>query len=74
MRGADLAKTKSRIGFIGCGAMARALAGGLIEAGVAPDRIRASDPMAAARSEDMAIATGEVTISASVSMTFDLIP
>lgn len=30
--------------------------------------------MAAARSEDMAIATGEVTISASVSMTFDLIP
>lgn len=30
--------------------------------------------MAAARSEDMAIATGEVAISASVSMTFDLIP
>ena len=30
--------------------------------------------MAAARSEDMAIATGEVAVSASVSMTFDLIP
>lgn len=30
--------------------------------------------MAAARSEDMAIATGEVAINASVSMTFDLIP
>jgi uncharacterized protein YggE len=30
--------------------------------------------MAAARSEDMAIATGEVSVSAVVSMTFDLIP
>jgi len=40
---------QSRIGFIGCGAMARALAGGLIEAGVAADRIHAADPFPAAR-------------------------
>ena len=33
-----------RIGFIGGGAMARALAGGLVNAGVATDRLRASDP------------------------------
>lgn len=38
-----------RIGFIGCGAMARALAGGLLDAGVAAERIRASDPVAEAR-------------------------
>lgn len=42
---------KSKIGFIGCGAMARALAGGLIEAGVAPSQISASDPFAAARNQ-----------------------
>jgi pyrroline-5-carboxylate reductase len=39
----------SRIGFIGCGAMARALAGGLVEAGIGPERLRASDPEPAAR-------------------------
>jgi pyrroline-5-carboxylate reductase len=33
-----------RIGFIGCGAMARALAGGLLAAGVPVDHLRASDP------------------------------
>ncbi|MFO0687723.1 MAG: pyrroline-5-carboxylate reductase [Myxococcota bacterium] len=47
-----MAKTsfeQSRIGFIGCGAMAKALAGGLVEAGLAGDRIRASDPVPAAR-------------------------
>jgi len=38
-----------RIGFMGCGAMARALAGGLAAAGVARDRICASDPDANAR-------------------------
>lgn len=32
-----------RIGFIGCGAMARALAGGLLAAGVPADRMRGSD-------------------------------
>jgi pyrroline-5-carboxylate reductase len=48
MAGADLGHNK--IGFIGCGAMARALAGGLVEAGLAPDRILASDPIASARS------------------------
>ncbi len=48
MAGADLGHNK--IGFIGCGAMARALAGGLVEAGIAPDRILASDPLSAARS------------------------
>ena len=42
---------KSKIGFIGCGAMARALAGGLIESGVAPSQIIASDPFATARSQ-----------------------
>ncbi len=40
-----------RIGFIGCGAMARALAGGLVEAGVTPSHIVASDPFPAARSQ-----------------------
>lgn len=39
----------SRIGFIGCGAMARALAGGLVEAGVPPSRLIASDPFPSAR-------------------------
>jgi pyrroline-5-carboxylate reductase len=38
-----------RIGFIGCGAMARALAGGLIAAGIPSDRIRAADPIAEQR-------------------------
>ena len=33
-----------RVGFVGGGAMAEALAGGLIAAGLAPKRIRASDP------------------------------
>jgi pyrroline-5-carboxylate reductase len=42
---------QSRIGFIGCGAMARALAGGLIDAGVAASQIVASDPFAAARNQ-----------------------
>jgi len=49
MAGADLGHNK--IGFIGCGAMARALAGGLVEAGLAPDRILASDPISSARSD-----------------------
>lgn len=48
---------KSRIGFIGCGAMAKALAGGLVEAGLPAARIRASDPVAAAR-ESFAAAIG----------------
>jgi len=38
-----------RVGFIGCGAMARALAGGLVSAGVSADRICGSDPDAAQR-------------------------
>jgi len=33
-----------RIGFIGCGAMARALAGGLLAAGVDADKLLAADP------------------------------
>lgn len=47
-----MAKTsfeQNRIGFIGCGAMAKALAGGLVEAGIAGSNIRASDPIPAAR-------------------------
>ncbi len=41
----------ARIGFIGCGAMARALAGGLLAAGVAPDRMLGSDPASEQRSQ-----------------------
>jgi pyrroline-5-carboxylate reductase len=48
MAGVDLGQ--NRIGFLGCGAMARALAGGLVESGVAPERILAADPFADARS------------------------
>lgn len=40
-----------KIGFIGCGAMARALAGGLVEAGVAPTRVLAADPFEQARAD-----------------------
>jgi pyrroline-5-carboxylate reductase len=40
---------EQRIGFIGCGAMAEALAGGLIAAGLPPERISGSDPMLAQR-------------------------
>jgi pyrroline-5-carboxylate reductase len=40
-----------RIGFIGCGAMARALAGGLLESGVNPSEILASDPFPSARAQ-----------------------
>lgn len=39
----------TRIGFVGGGAMAEALLGGLLAAGVAPDRLRAADPEAARR-------------------------
>ena len=38
-----------RIGFIGCGAMARALAGGLVAAGVDTARLSGADPVAAQR-------------------------
>jgi pyrroline-5-carboxylate reductase len=38
-----------RVGFIGSGAMASALAGGLIAAGVGRERIAASDPDAGCR-------------------------
>ncbi len=40
-----------RIGFIGCGAMARALAGGLIEAGVPASQILGADPFSSARDQ-----------------------
>jgi pyrroline-5-carboxylate reductase len=50
----------SRIGFIGCGSMAKALAGGLVEAGLPAAQIRASDPVAAAR-ESFAAAIGTKT-------------
>jgi len=38
-----------RIGFLGAGAMGEALAGGLVAAGVAPERLRAADPDASQR-------------------------
>jgi pyrroline-5-carboxylate reductase len=46
-----------RIGFIGCGAMACALAGGLREAGLAADALLGADPFEAARTR-FAAATG----------------
>lgn len=52
-----------RIGFIGCGAMARALGGGLVEAGVVRDRLIASDPFPAAR-EAFEASTGARTVEA----------
>jgi len=58
---------KSKIGFIGCGAMARALAGGLVEAGVAASQIFAADPFAAARLQfDEAIGTKALEDNAEV--------
>ncbi len=58
---------KSRIGFIGCGAMARALAGGLIESGVDASQIAASDPFAAARAQfEQAIGAKAVEANADV--------
>jgi pyrroline-5-carboxylate reductase len=59
---ANEALQKSRIGFIGCGAMARALAGGLVEAGVDAARIVASDPVRSAR-ETFAETTGARAIA-----------
>jgi len=40
---------RRRIGFIGCGAMAQALAGGLLAAGLEPDRLLGADPLPAQR-------------------------
>ncbi len=40
-----------RVGFIGCGAMAQALAGGLIAAGLEPGRLMGADPVAAQRDQ-----------------------
>ena len=48
---ADSPLAGRQISFIGCGAMARALAGGLVESGVPTSQIRASDPFAAARQQ-----------------------
>lgn len=49
-----------RIGFVGCGAMARALCGGLVAAGVPTDHLRGSDVDAGQRSafeSELAVAT-----------------
>jgi pyrroline-5-carboxylate reductase len=40
-----------RIGFIGCGAMAQALAGGLVAAGVEPGSLLGADPVAGQREQ-----------------------
>lgn len=50
-----------RIGFIGCGAMAQALAAGLVRSGVDPEKIAGSDPMPAQR-QAFAKATGAETL------------
>jgi pyrroline-5-carboxylate reductase len=52
--------TGKRIGFIGGGAMAEALAGGLVAAGVAPESIQVSD-VAAQRRSSLAAALGVQT-------------
>jgi pyrroline-5-carboxylate reductase len=52
---------RRRIGFLGCGAMAQALAGGLAAAGVPRDQLRGADPDAEARrrfSERTGLAAG----------------
>ena len=52
----------AKVGFIGCGAMAEALAAGFAAAGVPRSQLRAADPMAAARegvAERVGIATSE---------------
>jgi pyrroline-5-carboxylate reductase len=59
-----------RIGFIGCGAMARALAGGLVEAGVAPSNIIASDPFEGAR-DQFEEAVGASTTDANAAVVSD---
>ncbi len=65
---------QNKIGFIGCGAMARALAGGLIEAGVDSAQILASDPLAAARSQfEEAIGTKPVEDNAELVSQADVV-
>ncbi len=72
MAGAGLGHNK--IGFIGCGAMARALAGGLVEAGIAPVRILASDPLSGARNAfDEAIGSKPVEDNAVVVANADVV-
>ena len=65
---------QSTIGFIGCGAMARALAGGLIEAGVNSPQILASDPFATARAQfEEAIGAKPVQDNAEVAARADVV-
>lgn len=55
-----MAMNNERIGFVGCGAMARALAGGLLAAGVGTERFAAADPVEAQRGQferELGIAT-----------------
>ena len=71
---ANEALGRSRIGFIGCGAMARALAGGLIDAGVEPSQILAADPFPAARTQfDEAIGAKSVASNAEVVSQADVV-
>ncbi len=65
---------ESKIGFIGCGAMARALAGGLVDAGVSPSQILAADPFAKARLQfEEAIGTPPVEDNAEVVAKADVV-
>jgi pyrroline-5-carboxylate reductase len=65
---------KSKIGFIGCGAMARALAGGLVESGIAASQISASDPFDGARSQfEQAIGARAVEDNAEVAARSDIL-
>ena len=62
MSDANDALKDCRIGFIGCGAMAQALAGGLLAAGVGAENLSGSDPFAAGRDffeNELGIATHE---------------
>lgn len=64
------ALSDKRIGFIGSGAMARALAGGLLSSGVSIDRVRAADPAAASR-EEFQREVGAVVVSDNAALIAD---
>jgi pyrroline-5-carboxylate reductase len=58
---------EGRVGFIGCGAMAQALAGGLAKAGIAAERIAGSDPKAPSR-EAFAGASGGTALKSNAEL------
>ncbi len=72
MSGGDLGKRQ--IGFIGCGAMAQALAGGLVESGVPASYIHAADPFPEARQAfEKAVGSSPVEDNAEVVAAADVV-